>query len=1052
MIDSTSKPSDACNRLKSVKDEEDVGPDGVTIKGRLQELVNKTVEDIKQCANTCDAYSKMKLLAKVLKGPLWEGRLISFVQLFSQRRDEFQFALAAHTGRKIGQISDKMDSLTRDLKQKTDMILNLLQTYVAPDQKELRDRIEQKGGSQVVLQKDDILRELIASDSNRPSSKASKQGIGHSHDDSDLKDLKEDLRDDPAAAVAKNLSSFERKLEMQQRQILQEVGRIVTRDGDRVIKAVTSGPHDKLVDPDLHVIWKEMGWRGSVKARHFVLALRDYYREQADDRKHHANHLDMADTDDLSLWALEWITVNRLQSIVEAFDDDASGFITVAEANRFTTSRPLKWSLLHWLAYWAIGWQMSATTYRDRIDNLISKMFALRASVHVLNRDSVEEYLSNMWPGLTQLTESLERFYPTETLQGRFQLYIDEEEERIKKNLEDIRYHIDEINTLILTTGEGRIEKYLFPLLFLLLKRHYELLRLCRTKIVNEQEWQDSTRSIEVVFQAVRDRYDDLAGIFRQQNLDLKQQFKVTSCGLFGYWHDSEDFFARKHMREFPFDNDLLDVSEVGTEDSKPESLLTYPLESGSLLDTSAYGLIEEIETEEDLKADEDLKAILGSWHGFLAQGDDYPYDNILSVYIHASAGSGRKFEASGKWFGDPFTLTGEREVTPEGLVSYSFSMNYPSHLVPMRFCGSLDSDARTLRGTWGWKSVNSSNQFIFSRCPASIFSCRPSFEEFEKNKTAALWKFALSAVQDQIRRQMFSWSFFKRRREVRKRYVHLTIRDWRYGYPLNQEELDEYARLRQTLSSADVQYYRFMVSKQLRMTPNHLVYCDNCGGWIIGTRVICLDCDTNNTVDLCEDGRCLSAAVELEQRPDLSSPHLPSHDIFKVRAVAHQREFGKLDLAARNALKRARDAFTSAASVDYEKSMEAKSEDRRLNVSKRSPTCIVCSKLVSQPCWHCIICDGDTFICNECDQNKGGVTVKEHKNTHGLVRCQERVDATPPSVEQRLETLESKFVTMDSKLIKVDDRLSRIETLLHSISLMAVNPDAQRRPIDKTS
>lgn len=118
MIDSTSKPSDACNRLKSVKDEEDVGPDGVTIKGRLQELVNKTVEDIKQCANTCDAYSKMKLLAKVLKGPLWEGRLISFVQLFSQRRDEFQFALAAHTGRKIGQINDNMDSLTRDLKQK----------------------------------------------------------------------------------------------------------------------------------------------------------------------------------------------------------------------------------------------------------------------------------------------------------------------------------------------------------------------------------------------------------------------------------------------------------------------------------------------------------------------------------------------------------------------------------------------------------------------------------------------------------------------------------------------------------------------------------------------------------------------------------------------------------------------------------------------------------------------------------------------------------------------------------------------------------------------
>lgn len=33
----------------------------------------------------------------------------------------------------------------------------------------------------------------------------------------------------------------------------------------------------------------------------------------------------------------------RLQPISEAFDDDASGFITVNEANTFTTSRPLDW-------------------------------------------------------------------------------------------------------------------------------------------------------------------------------------------------------------------------------------------------------------------------------------------------------------------------------------------------------------------------------------------------------------------------------------------------------------------------------------------------------------------------------------------------------------------------------------------------------------------------------------------------------------------------------------------------------------------------------------
>ena len=42
-------------------------------------------------------------------------------------------------------------------------------------------------------------------------------------------------------------------------------------------------------------------------------------------------------------WTLEWITLTRLQPIIEAFDDDGSGFITVQEVNAFTTARPKNW-------------------------------------------------------------------------------------------------------------------------------------------------------------------------------------------------------------------------------------------------------------------------------------------------------------------------------------------------------------------------------------------------------------------------------------------------------------------------------------------------------------------------------------------------------------------------------------------------------------------------------------------------------------------------------------------------------------------------------------
>jgi hypothetical protein len=42
-------------------------------------------------------------------------------------------------------------------------------------------------------------------------------------------------------------------------------------------------------------------------------------------------------------WAIKYIDVMWVQPILEAFDDDASGFITVTEVNRFTSSRPADW-------------------------------------------------------------------------------------------------------------------------------------------------------------------------------------------------------------------------------------------------------------------------------------------------------------------------------------------------------------------------------------------------------------------------------------------------------------------------------------------------------------------------------------------------------------------------------------------------------------------------------------------------------------------------------------------------------------------------------------
>ena len=90
-------------------------------------------------------------------------------------------------------------------------------------------------------------------------------------------------------------------------------------------------------------------WRGNVKARHFALALRDYYVEKHMSETKGVTVLDhdtgsQIDTSSqIDAWAIRFIDVIWLQPILEAFDDDASGFITITEVNTFTDALPDGW-------------------------------------------------------------------------------------------------------------------------------------------------------------------------------------------------------------------------------------------------------------------------------------------------------------------------------------------------------------------------------------------------------------------------------------------------------------------------------------------------------------------------------------------------------------------------------------------------------------------------------------------------------------------------------------------------------------------------------------
>ncbi len=112
----------------------------------------------------------------------------------------------------------------------------------------------------------------------------------------------------------------------------------------------------------------QQGWKGSsVKAKHLILALHDYFTDRLKAPTRGSSPISMLSPSgfepggpikspispgDFSLkgktdqWTLAYLNISHLQPILEAVDDDATGFITIKEINTFTNvkSRPPNWT------------------------------------------------------------------------------------------------------------------------------------------------------------------------------------------------------------------------------------------------------------------------------------------------------------------------------------------------------------------------------------------------------------------------------------------------------------------------------------------------------------------------------------------------------------------------------------------------------------------------------------------------------------------------------------------------------------------------------------
>lgn len=231
------------------------------------------------------------------------------------------------------------------------------------------------------------------------------------------------------------------------------------------------------------------------------------------------------------------------------------------------------------------------------------------------------------------------------------------------------------------------------------------------------------------------------------------------------------------------------------------------------------------------------------------------------------------------------------------------------------------------------------------------------------------------------------------------------------FGSPLNKDETQELCEVTRSFTAADACYYGSVARRNRDLTCLHEFVpclspapvqilisvdryseiCDACAGRIGGGRVVCLDCDphsqeTLDTIDLCDRPTCVSCTVPVTRREDLDSPHLPTHHLMKLYTVLHMRQYGRVERAAKLALKRVnrwiasglgsriggggvsslsnglltpmRTTFLPAISIS-ESSVDGMSIASPLVESRDIFICRKCEQPVTLPCWYCVACPG---------------------------------------------------------------------------------------------
>jgi hypothetical protein len=168
---------------------------------------------------------------------------------YAERLDK---ALTVHIALGVDLANSKLDSQFTTLSfisSKLDYLTDVFHRLDTPLERELSSFIDSNGGPKAVLDRNDLVERLVKKSGETISGLADKNSTVSRTNKSEIESVKENLKkeyaEDVDTALKRNFTLFDRKLELQSRNIQDAV----EKQGKYIVSVLSGGTYEKIKDP-----------------------------------------------------------------------------------------------------------------------------------------------------------------------------------------------------------------------------------------------------------------------------------------------------------------------------------------------------------------------------------------------------------------------------------------------------------------------------------------------------------------------------------------------------------------------------------------------------------------------------------------------------------------------------------------------------------------------------------------------------------------------------------------------------------------------------------